>query len=96
MNYRTLGKTGIQVSNICFGAMSFGGIADEATSLAMFNRCREVGINFLIAQMCMQVDVQRKFWANVSPTVGTRLSLHRSFVCRWVTGSIRRVCPADI
>jgi aryl-alcohol dehydrogenase-like predicted oxidoreductase len=46
MNYRTLGKTGIQVSNICFGAMSFGGIADEATSLAMFNRCREVGINF--------------------------------------------------
>jgi aryl-alcohol dehydrogenase-like predicted oxidoreductase len=46
MIYRTLGKTGIQVSNICFGAMSFGGIADEETSFAMFNRCREAGINF--------------------------------------------------
>ncbi|MDF2958487.1 MAG: aldo/keto reductase [Paenibacillus sp.] len=46
MNYRTLGKTGVQVSNLCFGAMSFGGIADEETSKAMFNRCREVGINF--------------------------------------------------
>jgi len=46
MEYRTIGKTGIKVSNLCFGTMSFGGIADEETSLAMFNRCRDVGINF--------------------------------------------------
>jgi aryl-alcohol dehydrogenase-like predicted oxidoreductase len=46
MNYRTVGKTGIQVSRFCFGTMSFGGNADEATSKAMFQRCREVGINF--------------------------------------------------
>jgi aryl-alcohol dehydrogenase-like predicted oxidoreductase len=46
MNYRTVGKTGIQVSSFCFGTMSFGGNADEATSKAMFQRCREVGINF--------------------------------------------------
>ena len=46
MKYRTVGKTGIQVSSLCFGAMSFGGNADEATSKAMFQRCREVGINF--------------------------------------------------
>ncbi|WKA54564.1 aldo/keto reductase [Planococcus shixiaomingii] len=46
MEYRTLGKTGIQVSKMCFGTMSFGGIADEETSRAMFNRCREEGINF--------------------------------------------------
>lgn len=46
MDYRTLGKTGIQVSSLCFGTMSFGGIADEDVSLAMFRRCREVGINF--------------------------------------------------
>src|SRR5690625_3094751 len=36
----------MQVSNLCFGTMSFGGIADESTSLAMFNRCRDVGVNF--------------------------------------------------
>lgn len=46
MQYRTLGKTGVQVSSLCFGTMSFGGNADEETSRAMFNRCREVGINF--------------------------------------------------
>ncbi len=46
MNYKFLGNTGVKVSSLCFGAMSFGGDADETTSIAMFNRCREVGINF--------------------------------------------------
>lgn len=46
MDYETLGNTGIQVSKLCFGTMSFGGNADEETSRAMFNRCREEGINF--------------------------------------------------
>ena len=46
MEYRTLGRTGVKVSQLCFGTMSFGGDADEATSAAMFKRCREVGINF--------------------------------------------------
>ncbi|WP_282941387.1 aldo/keto reductase [Paenibacillus sp. RC67] len=46
MEYRTLGKTGIQVSSLCFGTMSFGGPANEEESKAMFHRCREAGINF--------------------------------------------------
>lgn len=46
MKYRTVGKTGVQVSCLCFGTMSFGGNADEETSKAMFQRCREAGINF--------------------------------------------------
>jgi len=46
VRYRTVGRTGIQVSNLCFGTMSFGGDADQETSKKMFNRCREVGINF--------------------------------------------------
>ncbi|MFP4346240.1 MAG: aldo/keto reductase [Anaerolineales bacterium] len=46
MDYRFLGKTGVKVSELCFGTMSFGGIADEETSAAMFYRCREAGINF--------------------------------------------------
>jgi aryl-alcohol dehydrogenase-like predicted oxidoreductase len=46
MEYRTLGKTGIQVSKLCFGTMSFGREADQETAAAMFHRCREVGINF--------------------------------------------------
>ncbi len=46
MEYRSLGKTGVLVSALCFGTMSFGGDADEETSAAMFHRCREAGINF--------------------------------------------------
>lgn len=46
MKYRTVGKTGVQVSPLCFGTMSFGGIADEEMSRKMFNAARERGINF--------------------------------------------------
>lgn len=46
MDYRILGRTGVKVSPLCFGTMSFGDIADEAESARMFNRCRDVGINF--------------------------------------------------
>jgi aryl-alcohol dehydrogenase-like predicted oxidoreductase len=46
MQYRTLGRTGVRVSPLCMGTMTFGDLADEAESARMFNRCREVGINF--------------------------------------------------
>lgn len=45
MQTRYLGRTGVKVSSLCFGTMSFGGDADEATSAALFHRCREAGIN---------------------------------------------------
>jgi aryl-alcohol dehydrogenase-like predicted oxidoreductase len=46
MEYVFLGNTGVKVSSLCFGTMSFGGIADEKTSHAMFDMCRSAGINF--------------------------------------------------
>jgi len=46
MNYRPLGRTGVQVSQLCFGTMSFGGDADEAASADMFRAVRDLGINF--------------------------------------------------
>ncbi|MBN1270821.1 MAG: aldo/keto reductase [Candidatus Aminicenantes bacterium] len=46
MEYTFLGKTGVKVSRLCLGTMSFGGDADEKTAHNMFNRCREEGINF--------------------------------------------------
>lgn len=45
MEYRYLGSTGVKVSSLAFGTMSFGGGADEATSAALFGRCRDAGIN---------------------------------------------------
>jgi aryl-alcohol dehydrogenase-like predicted oxidoreductase len=46
MEYIFLGKTGIKVSQLCFGTMSFGGDADEKTAGEMFNFCWDKGINF--------------------------------------------------
>jgi len=46
MEYRTVGKTGVEVSPLCLGTMPFGGIADENMSRKMFRAARERGINF--------------------------------------------------
>ncbi len=46
MEYRLLGRTGIRVSPLCFGTMSFGGDADEATSRDLYAAARDAGINF--------------------------------------------------
>ena len=46
MIYRRLGRTGLRVSEICMGTMTFGGVTDEAEAKKIFNRCLEVGVNF--------------------------------------------------
>ncbi len=46
MKTKLWGRTGISVSQLCFGTMSFGGDADEATSGAMYKSVRDAGINF--------------------------------------------------
>ncbi|MEL6317834.1 MAG: aldo/keto reductase [Pseudomonadota bacterium] len=46
MEHKLLGRTGVRVSPLCFGTMSFGGDADRETSAAMYAACRDRGINF--------------------------------------------------
>jgi aryl-alcohol dehydrogenase-like predicted oxidoreductase len=45
MRYRFLGKTGVRISELCFGTMSFGGDADEKMAKKLFSSCRDAGIN---------------------------------------------------
>jgi aryl-alcohol dehydrogenase-like predicted oxidoreductase len=47
MNYRSMGRTGLKVSELCLGCMTFGNEADEALSLRMIDRALDAGINFL-------------------------------------------------
>ncbi|HKY95632.1 MAG TPA: aldo/keto reductase [Kiloniellales bacterium] len=46
MQTTVLGRTGVTVSRLCFGTMSFGGDADEAESRSLYAACREAGITF--------------------------------------------------
>jgi len=47
MELRYLGRTGMRVSELCFGAMSFGRESDEQTSHAMLDRFADIGGNFI-------------------------------------------------
>jgi aryl-alcohol dehydrogenase-like predicted oxidoreductase len=47
MEYRSLGRTGVQVSSLCLGCMNFGAPTPEAESLDMIDFALENGINFL-------------------------------------------------
>ena len=46
MEYRILGNTGVEVSKLCLGTMTFGGPSDEKESAHMFKLSRDAGINF--------------------------------------------------
>jgi aryl-alcohol dehydrogenase-like predicted oxidoreductase len=46
MEYRSLGRTGTQVSELCLGCMMWGRGADEDASMAMMDRSIDAGINF--------------------------------------------------
>jgi aryl-alcohol dehydrogenase-like predicted oxidoreductase len=46
MNHKLLGRTGLKVSPLCFGTMSFGGDATEDEAGRMYAACRDRGINF--------------------------------------------------
>ena len=47
MKQRRIGKTGLLVSEICLGTMTFGSQADETTSLRILDEAFEAGVDFL-------------------------------------------------
>jgi 1-deoxyxylulose-5-phosphate synthase len=47
VEHTRLGRTGLQVSRLCLGTMTFGLQCDEAASVAILNRAAEGGIDFL-------------------------------------------------
>lgn len=47
MRYRNLGSAGVQVSELCLGAMMFGGATSAADSIHIIHRALDDGINFI-------------------------------------------------
>ncbi|WP_153557899.1 aldo/keto reductase [Roseimaritima sediminicola] len=58
MQRRRLGSSGIVVSEICMGTMTFGGQCDEATSFAILDHAWEAGIDFFDAAELYPVPPQ--------------------------------------
>jgi aryl-alcohol dehydrogenase-like predicted oxidoreductase len=47
MEHARLGRTGLQVSRLCLGTMTFGLQSDESTAVAILDRAAEGGIDFI-------------------------------------------------
>jgi aryl-alcohol dehydrogenase-like predicted oxidoreductase len=78
MKQRRLGVTGLSVSEICLGTMTFGSMADEATSLAILDKAFDAGVDFL--------DVAEIYPVPPKPDYAGR---SESIVGKWLAGRSR-------
>lgn len=78
MKHRRLGRTGLEVSEICLGTMTFGNQVDEKTSHAILDRAVEAGVDFLDLAEIYPVPPEAK-WAGRT----------EEFVGRWLAGQRR-------
>jgi aryl-alcohol dehydrogenase-like predicted oxidoreductase len=56
MNHRKFGRTDLPVSELCLGAMQFGWLTNETTSLALLDAYRAAGGNFIQTTTCGRAD----------------------------------------
>jgi len=78
MKRRRLGRSGLQVSEICLGTMTFGSMADEATSKRILDQAVDAGVDFLDVAEVYPVPPDPK-WAGASEEI----------VGRWLAGRPR-------
>ena len=76
MEYRSLGHSGLKVSELCLGTMQFGWTADEATSLLVLNAAFESSINFIDT-----ADIYSR-WAEGNPG-----GVAETIIGRWIKQS---------
>ena len=68
MKQRTLGKTGLSVSEIGLGTMTFGSMADEPTSLRCLDKAFDAGVDFIDVAEIYPVP-PRKETVGISETI---------------------------
>jgi aryl-alcohol dehydrogenase-like predicted oxidoreductase len=76
MEYKPLGRTGLNVSELCLGTMQFGWTADEPISLKILSAAFEAGINFIDT-----ADVYSR-WAEGNPG-----GVAESIIGKWIKQS---------
>jgi aryl-alcohol dehydrogenase-like predicted oxidoreductase len=83
MRFKRLGRTGLKVSEICMGTMTFGSQAAEEAAHAILDRALDAGVNFIDT-----ADVYP-----VPPTIETA-GRTEEIVGRWLRGKRSRVVVA--
>jgi len=68
MEYRYIGKSGLRVSPLCMGTMTFGSFCDKNTSFAIMERAYERGINFFDTAELYPVP-PRSSWAGTTEEI---------------------------
>ena len=84
MQYVNLGRTGLKVSRICLGTMTYGSskwrpwVLDEAASRPFFKQALERGINFFdTADMYSRAQVRRSPGVHFAILPAARMSSSR-------------------
>lgn len=70
MERRRLGKSGIVVSDICMGTMTFGNQADEKTAFAIMDRAYDIGIDFYDTAEAYPVPPEERYMGLTEEIVG--------------------------
>ena len=69
MKFKPLGSTGVRVSELCFGTMSFGGDADEATVLRALQAAAPIPRERLLRLADQAYDACADFVRLATPSV---------------------------
>jgi aryl-alcohol dehydrogenase-like predicted oxidoreductase len=77
MKIRRMGNTGLKVSEICLGTMTFGHQCDERTSFAIMDKAAEGGVNFLDTADVYPVPPSPETAGRTEEIVGAWLSRER-------------------
>lgn len=78
MKYRRLGATGLDVSLLCLGTMTWGEQNNEAEAHAQLDRAMELGINFIDAAEMYPVPPQAETFGRTETFLGTWLKRNRA------------------
>lgn len=82
MQYKYLGRSGVQVSPLALGTMNFGMVTDEAASFKIMDEALGAGINF--------IDTADVYGGPQSPDMEKGYGISEEIIGRWLAQGSRR------
>ncbi len=70
MEYRFIGKSGLRVSPVCLGTMTFGSSCDKKTAFRIMDRAYDAGVNFFDTAEIYPVPPKKELVGNTEEIVG--------------------------